>query len=101
MKPVPSLSKESEPKLFVMPKRDPDPKIEMSPYEDVIDQVHDIHEQIQNIVIVAHLNDGQFKIFNALDPNIDLISFLEIVKQKHLQMINEYMETGSPSPMIA
>jgi hypothetical protein len=84
--------------LLKFPKQEPkatEPKLEMSPYEDVLDQAYEIRDQIKNIVIFADLGGGNLKVFNALDPNVDLWSFIDAIRLRSAQATNDYLNTGS------
>lgn len=85
---------------FPKPVPPPEPRLELSPQAAVIDQAYQMHEQIKNIAILVHLEDGDVQILPALDPNVDLLAFIEVVKMRFLQSTNDYLSIDAPGKPV-
>jgi hypothetical protein len=53
-----------------------------TPFEEVIDMAYQYRKSIKNIVILIQLEDGNFKAMPAVDPDVDMWMFVDIVKQR-------------------
>lgn len=95
------MSEEPKLKLLKFPKSEPKSEIEviMSPQEEILLQAYKLHPKIKNVVVLIQTEGNEFTAFNAIDENVDMWSFIDLIRFKSLQAVNEYLTNGTAGPL--
>jgi hypothetical protein len=85
----------------IIPSSDPehpyfDPNL--TPAADILSQAKALQHKIRNIVIFAHMEDGTVKAFNAVDDNVGLWPFVDWIRSKSNQAVQDYLNPPSTPP---